>query len=119
MLIPEKLPDYTVPSDTEYGSIRIKRMPAERGFNTSYLVRHEEKVFSFVVDHFVVFKYFTFDIFMHWRILHHFVQCFPMFQWDKCITWVFYTTQNLAEALPPLEIFPSMEQSPPGFMFVL
>lgn len=94
-------------------------MPTERVFNTSYLVRDEEKVFSFVVDHFEVSKYFTFDIFTCRRILHHFVQCFPIFQWDKSITWGFCSAQYLGEALAPLETCPSMEQSPPGFMFVL
>lgn len=100
MPIPEKSPDCTVSSNMEHGIIVIKRMPTERGFNINYLVRHEEKVFSFVVDHFVVSKCFIFDIFVQWRILHHFVQCFPMFQWDKCITWGFCSTQNLVEALP-------------------
>lgn len=94
-------------------------MSTERGFNTSYLVTHEEKAFSFVVDHFVVSKYFAFEFFLHWRILHHFVQCFPMLQRDKCITWGFCSTQNLVEALLPLETCPTREPSPPGFLFIL
>lgn len=69
----KKSPDCTASSNTEYGIIIMKRMPAERGFNTTYLGRHEEEVFSIVVDDFVVSIYFTFHFFTFARVCSLFV----------------------------------------------